>query len=176
MSSAEQAAAVAQLRARGRQLAPPTDPNSGKPAAREPAAADAPAEGDAPAAAPARPSATRTSSSTRRPPSQFKTRVGPPVKALPPARNTTVHTPIRAPQPVADAVESGGGILLGLIGYAIGLNYVRNGWPGVTAWFRAKLLNQTGNPPAPAGGGGGIKRFQEQAAPSPPSTGGAIEV
>ena len=157
MSSTEPstADAIEQLHARGRQLAPPTDPTTGQ------AAAPAPA----PAAAPAR-SSTRRSSSTRRPPSRFTTSVGPPVTPLPTPRTTTGRIPLRLPKPAADAAQRGGGILLGLIAYAVGLNYVRDGWPGVTAWLRAKTLNNVGNPPA-GGGGGGLRRYQLDSTPIP---------
>lgn len=41
------------------------------------------------------------------------------------------------------AAVSGGSIAVGLIAYAIGVNYLQHGWPGVTAWLKAKLMNQT---------------------------------
>jgi hypothetical protein len=41
------------------------------------------------------------------------------------------------------AAVSGGSIVVGLIAYAIGVNYLQHGWPGVTAWLKAKLMNQT---------------------------------
>lgn len=36
-----------------------------------------------------------------------------------------------------------GGFVLGVMAYAIGINYVRYGLPGVKAFFKAKLTNQT---------------------------------
>jgi len=42
-----------------------------------------------------------------------------------------------------DAGEEAGALLLGLLAYALLISYIRGGWPGVTAWLRAKFLNQT---------------------------------
>lgn len=41
------------------------------------------------------------------------------------------------------------GVILGLAGYAIIINYVRYGWPGVRGWFAAKFLNKPFNPNDP---------------------------
>lgn len=41
------------------------------------------------------------------------------------------------------AAISGGSIIVGLVAYAIGVAYVQHGWPGVTAWLKAKLMNKT---------------------------------
>jgi hypothetical protein len=40
------------------------------------------------------------------------------------------------------SVSDGSGFMLGLVLYAIGLNYLRYGWPGVTQWFAAKFVNR----------------------------------
>lgn len=74
------------------------------------------------------------------------------------------------------AAISGGSILTGLIAYAIGVNYLQHGWPGVTAWLKAKLMNETaqqGNGiPAMyfhtgAGAAGGSTATQQAASPGP---------
>lgn len=36
----------------------------------------------------------------------------------------------------------GSGFAFGVVLYAIGANYFRHGWPGVTGWFAAKFLNR----------------------------------
>ena len=41
------------------------------------------------------------------------------------------------------AAVHGGSVAVGLVAYAIGLNYLQHGWPGVTAWLKAKLMNKT---------------------------------
>lgn len=41
------------------------------------------------------------------------------------------------------AVVHGGSLVVGLVAYAIGVNYLQHGWPGVTAWLKAKLMNKT---------------------------------
>lgn len=41
-----------------------------------------------------------------------------------------------------DGVDDGAGFLLGLIGYALVLAYLRNGPAGVKGWMRAKFLNE----------------------------------
>ncbi|MGI8685123.1 MAG: hypothetical protein ACR2MO_08575 [Acidimicrobiales bacterium] len=46
--------------------------------------------------------------------------------------------------------SDGAGFLLGLIVYAVFLNYVRAGPAGATAWIKAKFLNQTTGAPAAA--------------------------
>jgi len=38
--------------------------------------------------------------------------------------------------------NQGASFLLGLVGYALVLNYLRYGWPGVTGWLSAKFLNK----------------------------------
>jgi hypothetical protein len=43
--------------------------------------------------------------------------------------------------PRLDAVNDGAGFLLGLVGYALLLNYLRGGLPAVRGWFAAKFLN-----------------------------------
>lgn len=37
--------------------------------------------------------------------------------------------------------EQGASFLLGLLGYALAINYLRYGWPGVTGWLSAKFTN-----------------------------------
>lgn len=163
----DQAAALAQLRARGRQLAPPTDPGSGQPVA--PKASAAPAETSS--SAPAKEKKTTKSAPRAR---QYRTHAGPPVHEIP-ANAYAKHERARGiklpavPQQVTSTAARGGGIMLGLVAYSIGINYLRNGWPGVRQWFAAKFLNQTTSGPgkasivnpnapitAPSGGKGAI--------------------
>lgn len=79
------------------------------------------------------------------------------------------------------AAVRGGSVAVGFIVYAIGLNYMQAGWPGVTAWLKAKLMNKTAQPPAavPAllfhtgtrtGPAGGTMTTSTQ--PTPPTTTG----
>ena len=138
----EQAAAIEQLRARGRQLAPPTDPTSGEPAAAK--------ASPAPSSSTSAPKASDKSTPRAR---QYRTHAGPPVHEIPKRANATrswgIKTP-NAPQQVTSTAARGGGIMLGLVAYSIGINYLRNGWPGVRAWFAAKFLNQTKSGPGKA--------------------------
>lgn len=41
------------------------------------------------------------------------------------------------------AAVHGGSLVVGLVAYSVGLNYLQHGWPGVTAWLKAKLMNKT---------------------------------
>lgn len=78
----------------------------------------------------------------------------------PRAANRSRATPTRAgsrsiPRPTltlsgSPSVSDGGGFLLGLLAYTLGLNYLRFGKAGVTGWLSAKLLNK---PMDPAGAG-----------------------
>lgn len=160
----DQAAAIAQLRARGRQLAPPTDPTTGQPAAAKASAAPASSSTPAPAAAaaPANSSksaspSTSTSKATKSAPRarQYRTNAGPPVHEIP-TNAYAKHERARGikmpavPEQVTSTAARGGGIMLGLVAYSIGINYLRNGWPGVKAWFAAKFLNQTTSGPGKA--------------------------
>jgi len=56
-----------------------------------------------------------------------------------------------------DAADDGAGLILGLFVYALGVNYLRGGWPGVKLWLRAKFLNDAPGfayePSAPGGVG-----------------------
>lgn len=73
------------------------------------------------------------------------------------------------------AAISGGSIILGLVAYAIGVNYLQHGWPGVTGWLKAKLMNKTsqqGNGVQPAmlfhtGAGAGSTATGTQLAANP---------
>lgn len=38
--------------------------------------------------------------------------------------------------------EDGAGFLVGVLAYALVLNYLKYGWPGVTGWLSAKFLNK----------------------------------
>lgn len=40
------------------------------------------------------------------------------------------------------AAESGAGVILGMIGYALVINYLRGGYPAVRGWFGAKFINK----------------------------------
>src|SRR4051812_10140503 len=56
-------------------------------------------------------------------------------------RSRSVPTPtLRAPARLS--ASDGTGFMLGLVLYAIGLNYLRYGWPGVTGWLSAKFINE----------------------------------
>ena len=159
----DQAAAIAQLRARGRQLAPPTDPTTGQPTAAKASAAPAassstpaPKASAAPANKPAG-SSTSTKKATKSAPRarQYRTHAGPPVHEIP-ANAYAKHERARGikmpavPEQVTSTAARGGGIMLGLVAYSIGINYLRNGWPGVRQWFAAKFLNQTTSGPGKA--------------------------
>src|SRR2546421_8321563 len=60
--------------------------------------------------------------------------------------------------------SDGAGFVLGLIVYALGLNFIRGGWPAVAGWFGAKFINKPYTGPVsqvtPAPGG-------QSAAPDP---------
>lgn len=82
---------------------------------------------------------------------------------------------LRAPSKLSTA--DGSGFALGLILYALGLNAIRYGWPGVTGWLSAKFVNK------PMGGGSGMQaagpgpnaqtptQLQQQGLTPPGSTG-----
>lgn len=70
-------------------------------------------------------------------------------------------------QRAADYGKEAGGVLVAMIFYAIVINGLRYGTPGVTGWLKAKFLNQpmqgppaqaagnaAGTPSVPAGGPG----------------------
>lgn len=40
------------------------------------------------------------------------------------------------------AADHGGGLLLGLVGYAMAVSYIDGGWSGVGDWLKAKFLNE----------------------------------
>lgn len=48
--------------------------------------------------------------------------------------------------PKIEADEQGASFLLGLVAYALVLNYLSAGWPGVKAWMSAKFLNKPSTP------------------------------
>jgi hypothetical protein len=73
-------------------------------------------------------------------------------------------------------VDNGAGVVLGLFGYALVINWIRGGSGQSWAWIRAKFMNQTGGPSAPphytgppAPGYGGTPPIVV----GPPSQGGA---
>lgn len=75
------------------------------------------------------------------------------------------------------ASVSAGSLVVGMMAYALGVNYLQHGWPGVTAWLKAKLMNQTsqdgnGIPQAifhtGPGAGPGSTGTQQAAAVQPP--------
>lgn len=75
--------------------------------------------------------------------------------------------------------DDAGGVFLGMIGAALVINYLRAGWPGVTAWARAKFLNETSSindagqvTPTTGGAGGGKGAAKKQ--PSNPLSPGSI--
>lgn len=62
-----------------------------------------------------------------------------------PASRRRGRSPIGAPTlrpPSKLSTADGSGFALGLILYALGLNAIRYGWPGVTGWLSAKFLNK----------------------------------
>lgn len=75
-----------------------------------------------------------------------------------PAAATTASPPGAAGRIVRRASGSAGGFTLGLLAYAIGVNYLRYGVPGVKALAQAKLFNNVtpgpwaGQQPPAAGG------------------------
>jgi hypothetical protein len=50
-----------------------------------------------------------------------------------------------------DVTGEGAGLILGVVGYALVLNYLAHGWPGVTGWISAKFLNKVTLNQAPSG-------------------------
>lgn len=48
------------------------------------------------------------------------------------------------------ALNAGGGLLLGVIAYVLGVNYLRDGSTGVKKWLRAKFLNRVDAPSSTA--------------------------
>ncbi len=60
------------------------------------------------------------------------------------ARRTGSATPSlpRPPRIVTRAADSGGGVVLGLLGYVLVTTYLRGGPTAVKAWLRAKFLNR----------------------------------
>lgn len=77
------------------------------------------------------------------------------------------------------ASVSAGSLVVGMMAYAVGVNYLQHGWPGVTAWLKAKLMNKTsqdgnGLPQAifhtgPGASQGGAGTQQAAAAQPPPA-------
>jgi hypothetical protein len=47
------------------------------------------------------------------------------------------------PVVMVKAGNAGGGFVLGMFAYVIGLTYLRDGKPGVQRWLRAKFFNET---------------------------------
>jgi hypothetical protein len=80
---------------------------------------------------------------------------GPPVASTPPPpadpnappraapAPTSSGAGLSIPAPVAAAAGTGGGFLLGLFGWALGLAYLRGGSPEVRKLLAAKFLNKT---------------------------------
>lgn len=65
----------------------------------------------------------------------------------PPGGGTPAPAPAAAPlfqMPKATAAHTGGGFVLGLIAWAVGLNYLQGGMPQVRRLARAKFLNDVG--------------------------------
>lgn len=62
-------------------------------------------------------------------------------------------------KPTAKATHAVGGLLFGMFAYALLINGIRYGTPGITGWLNAKFFNKPMQGPAVVGGGG--------AAPSP---------
>lgn len=92
------------------------EPGSEPPAARAPAVATAAPRGKRPAAAAGG-------------------------RAARARRSNSVPTPTLRP-PARLSASDGTGFMLGLVLYAVGLNYLRYGWPGVTGWLSAKFINE----------------------------------
>lgn len=44
--------------------------------------------------------------------------------------------------PKIEMVDDGANFAVGMIAYALFINYVRYGWPGVTGWLSAKFINK----------------------------------
>lgn len=55
---------------------------------------------------------------------------------------TQAPVSMSVPRPTLRLGGDGTGLALGLVLYALGINYIRHGWPGVTGWLRAKFLNR----------------------------------
>lgn len=74
----------------------------------------------------------------------------------------------------------GSGLFLGMVVYAVGINWLKYGWPGVTGWFAAKFYNQVTLGQAPAApqtaGGATITPQQQQNAASNWDNGGSALV
>lgn len=66
----------------------------------------------------------------------------------PPARSIASQLPnVNVPTPTLRPRRGDGtGFGFGLILYALGLNFLRHGWPGVTGWLNAKFFNRTMTP------------------------------
>ncbi len=107
---------------------------------------------------------------------------GGPAPSTSSARPTTVSKPVRLP--------SGGGFVLGVLAYAVVLNYLQGGPTQVRRWLAAKFVNRTGDATSASsgrsgGGGGGGKVLSgvanqatsvaAQAAGRPPSSGSPLE-
>jgi hypothetical protein len=63
----------------------------------------------------------------------------------PPAKSIADQLPdLNIPRPTLRPSRGDGtGFALGIVLYALGLNYLRYGWPGVTGWVAAKFTNRT---------------------------------
>lgn len=141
--------------------------------APSPAAAPAAAASSAPTtaaaaatAAPAAAPATPKASTTRRPKNPYPTRKQPKAARryeFRPPGPQNVRTRVGPPPAMA---EKGGGILIGLVGYALTIRYLEGGWPGVQEWLKAKFLNEPTQPLEGKVGGGPLKGSK------PSSTGG----
>ncbi len=103
---------------------------AGKAAAGKAAAGSAPAAAAAGAPKPAPPAVTRSAGAS-----------GPPAALTSQRGAPQWYRTATDPLPLAN---TGGGFVLGLLGYVLVLNYVRDGKDGVKAWLRAKFLNQVG--------------------------------
>ncbi len=57
--------------------------------------------------------------------------------------------------PKTEVSQQGASVLLGLFAYALVLNYLRYGWAGDTAWFKAKFLNKVTVAPSSGTAGSG---------------------
>lgn len=57
-------------------------------------------------------------------------------------------------KPTAKATHAVGGLLFGMFAYALLINGIRYGTPGITGWLNAKFFNKPMQGPAVAGGGG----------------------